>query len=154
VGHDILNTLSPSWDFDYPPWDCVYDGAPVSDTKRDQKKPAELPHGTLGKAWVRHRASEMFNASDWREPLIALMGKDAYRQARAAFTRATSMVVECDWVVGTGCIVHACAFNKGAVAIRRKGGESSLRSPMNVRSVPCPGSGAMRASPCRRPSSS
>jgi hypothetical protein len=116
-----ITVSMPSWDFDFPTWDYVYDGTTVTEVKRGQE-PAELPPSTPADAWIGHYGSEMFKASDWREPLIRLMGEDAYSEAQAAFTTSNAMEVEGDWVVGTGCVVHACDIIEGVVAMHRTDG--------------------------------
>lgn len=111
----------PGWDLDHPTSDFLYDGVAIVEVPGGQE-PAELPPGTAGDAWVGHYGWELFMASDWRGPLVALLGEEAYDQGQAAFTTATPMGVEGDWVVGTGCVKHACDILEGAVAVHRKDG--------------------------------
>jgi hypothetical protein len=111
----------PSHDADWPVVDFVYDGVAVREVPQGQRRSGSPPEaGAL--AWVGRHPWELFRASDWRGPLVALLGKEGYREAQEAIGSARPMEAEGDWVAGRGCMANGCGAAWGAVAIHRGDG--------------------------------
>ena len=111
----------PSYDASQPMIDFVYDGATVREIPRGQE-PSGAPPEAGADAWIGRHPFDLFRSSDWRDPLVALMGEKGYAVAQESIVSASRMEVHGDWVAGEGCMAHACGEAWGAVAIIRGDG--------------------------------
>lgn len=118
---ETVTVSMPSSDADFPVVDFVYDGETVQEVARGQQ-PSGAPPEAGADAWVGRYPYDLFRSSDWREPLVALMGEKGYSWAQEAIGSASPMEVHGDWVVGEGCMAHACGEAWGAAAIHREDG--------------------------------
>lgn len=121
VEEDRVVVTMPSWNPDFPRSDFVYNGATMTEVPLPQE-PAAVPPGTPGDAWIGRYPYEIFVASDWRGPLVALLGAEGYDLAQEAFGIAGPFEAQGEWVAGWGCMAHACGVLGGAVAIHRGDG--------------------------------
>lgn len=118
-GTAVVTMGSP--DPDFPRSDFVFDGAAVVEVPLPQE-PAALPPDAPADGWVGRFAYEPFVASDWRAPLVALLGETGYDLAQEAFGIAGPFEAQGKWVTGWGCMAHACDILEGALAIHREDG--------------------------------
>ncbi len=116
-----LTVAMYSFDPDVPVSNFVFDGSVVTEF-RDGQKPAAVPPGAPADDLVGRYPHELFHASDWRRPLVELLGPEGYDLGQEAFGRAGPFEVEGDWVVAWGCMLHACALLEGRIAIHRGDG--------------------------------
>ncbi|TNC45135.1 hypothetical protein FHG66_20290 [Rubellimicrobium rubrum] len=73
-------------------------------------------------AWNGRPSYELFGDASMQAPLVALMGQDAYEDAKWTFSVAPEMRQYGDWVSGTGCRAHMCNQEYGAVALNLRDG--------------------------------
>lgn len=118
---ESLSVLMSSYDPDEPVSRFAFDGATIREFRQGQE-PAAVPPGAPADDWVGRWPYELFVASDWRGPLIALLGEEGYDEAQAAFGQVGPFEVEGDWVAAWGCIMHACPMLEGRIAIHRGDG--------------------------------
>ena len=96
----------------------AYDGQVIREEIAGQRT---LGLGFDAAAWEGRYPFEVFSDAEWREPLIALMGEDAYRRAGNTIEVSSPMVAEGAWLTGRGCRSRMCDFAWGALAIHTDG---------------------------------
>jgi hypothetical protein len=107
-----------------------YDGNQITERVVGQEASISGPDAGA-EPWIGQYPHDLFRASDWRGPLVALMGEEAYARAGATIELSGPMEAEGDWVAGAGCVKIGCETVRGAVAIHRGDGRLlvALRTP-------------------------
>ena len=104
------------------PWSLfTWDGkGAVTETPLGQE-PSGSPPGAGPEAWVGRYAFDLFRSSDWRGPMVALLGEEGYRAAQGAIQTASPMERQGAWVVGSGFDPLSGGDVGGAVALGEDG---------------------------------
>ena len=104
VSHDgeTVTVTVGSADAEHPESAFTWDGrGEVVETLLGQE-PSGSPPKAGNEAWVGRYPYDLVRSSDWRGPLVALLGEDGYRAAQLAIQTAAPMERQGDWVVGSG----------------------------------------------------
>lgn len=131
MSHDAetVTVTMASGDADFPRSAFVYDGKGPVREERLPQEPSGAPPAMGAEAWVGRYPFDLFTSSDWRGPLVALMGAEGYAAAQAGMATASPMAVDGDWVAGSG--FEPNSGQQTAVALSRVDGRLlvAVRAP-------------------------
>lgn len=68
-------------------------------------------------AWVGRHPYDLMTAPEWAGVFTVLMGGAALQRVQAGIAISTAMEMQGDWLVGQGCMPHACDAVVSAVAV-------------------------------------
>jgi hypothetical protein len=96
----------------------VYDGRRVVERVLGMQEAGFGPEASA-RNWIGHAPSELFAAAEWREPLIALIGQEAYDEAQDILDLydGEGMQLSEGWVAGLSFSHRDSGASWGAVAI-------------------------------------
>lgn len=96
----------------------VYDGQKVTERVMGQQE-SHSPPTASARNWIGRYPGELFKYADWHDPLVTLMGEEAYKEAQQVLdlTRDDGMQLFGNWVTGIAFGHRESTGSWGAVAI-------------------------------------
>lgn len=95
----------------------VWDGkGPIVEQKLGMEATGLTPDMGVG-AWVGRHPYDLMTAPEWAGVFTVLMGGAALQRVQAGIAISSGMEMQGDWLVGQGCMPHACDAVVSAVAV-------------------------------------
>lgn len=94
----------------------TYDGQKITERVTGQLE-SHSPPTASARNWIGHNARKLFETADWREPLVSLMGEQAYKEAQDLFWFSEDMDFSEGWIAGMGSANTDTGVRWCAVAI-------------------------------------
>ena len=94
----------------------VYDGRDITETPLGLSPSGSPPEGGA-LPWIGRAPYDLVTASDWRGPLVDLIGAGALGDLRHAIGLSSGMERDGNWVAGAGCRARMCDVSRAAIAI-------------------------------------
>lgn len=96
----------------------VYDGQKIAERVMGQQE-SHSPPTASARNWIGRYPGELFKYADWHEPLVSLMGEEAYKEAQQVLDLSDDdgMQLSGGWISGIAFGHHESTGSWGAVAI-------------------------------------